>query len=189
MRKDFMVMGLAVLLMFFAVGISSAKDKNIYYARCNLKVIKGSYITWVNWQAARTMVPVGTKFRVSYAGTKATLEDVKTGKTYTLDLGAEGEVYLKKFVTKKKISIKKFPENVQAWIRKGFAKIGMTKEQAYIAMGPPSWAGGRTDTMTYEDIMAENLWVYKRKRFAKNIGVEFNPATGRVTRTEGIWGR
>jgi hypothetical protein len=35
-----------------------------YYARCNLKVLKGKYITWVNWQAAPTYIPVNTELRV-----------------------------------------------------------------------------------------------------------------------------
>ena len=66
----------------------------------------------------------------------------------------------------------------------------MTKEQVYIAMGPPIGPkNARTKAMTYEDIMATDLWIYARKRFAKSIGVEFDPVTNRVIRTEGIWGR
>jgi hypothetical protein len=66
----------------------------------------------------------------------------------------------------------------------------MTKEQVYIAMGPPTNVGQkRTNTMTYEQIMASDLWVYARRRFAKNIGVAFDSASGQVNRTEGIWGK
>jgi hypothetical protein len=43
--------------------------------------------------------------------------------------------------------------------------------------------------MTYENIMAGDLWVYARRRFGKNIGVAFDPTTGKVNRTEGIWGK
>jgi len=56
-------------------------------------------------------------------------------------------------------------------------------------MGPPAWAGKNTDSMTYAEIMRENLWTYKRKRFGKNIGVAFDPISGLVNKTEGIWGK
>ena len=64
----------------------------------------------------------------------------------------------------------------------------MTKEQAYIAMGAPSTlSSGRTERMTLEEIMKSDNWIYSRRRFGKNIGVEFDVNTGKVMRTEGIW--
>jgi hypothetical protein len=79
---------------------------------------------------------------------------------------------------------------VRDHIRKAVAKVGMTREQVYIAMGPPTNVGKeRTNNMTYDKIMASDLWVYARRRFGKNIGVAFDPATGLVNRTEGIWGK
>jgi hypothetical protein len=163
------------------------KTGDVYYARCNLKLVNGSEITWVNWQAAPTFVPVGTKLNVTKAGDKASLVNVESNAVYTLDIGGEGDALLEKFVTKAPVDIKKFPEDVQANIRKAVAKIGMTKEQVYIALGPPTNLGKeRTRNMTYENIMAGDLWVYARKRAGKNIGVAFDPATGIVNRTEGI---
>jgi hypothetical protein len=155
-----------------------------------LKVIDGKEITWINWQAAPTFVPVGTKLQVTRKKDTATLVDPKTQMTYTLDIGADGDVYLEKFVTKRPVEIAQFSEEVQANIRQAVAKVGMTKEQVYIAMGPPTNVGKeRTNKMTYDQLMASNLWVYARRRFAKNIGVAFDPATGLVNRTEGIWGK
>lgn len=172
-------------LIIFSYGFS--EDDN-YYARCNLKVIKGNYITWVNWQSAPTFIPAGTKLKVTKNGKKATLVNFKSGKSYTLDIGSDGDVYLEKFVTKKPLDITKFPNDVIVNINKALAKIGMTKEQVYIAMGPPTkLSQGKTYSMTYEDIMGADLWVYARRRFGKNIGVAFNPVTGKVNRTEGIW--
>jgi hypothetical protein len=161
--------------------------KQTYYARCNLKVIKGNYITWVNWQSTPIFIPVGTEFTVERNGSKATLHDLKQGKEYRLDIGADGDVYLGKFVSKKQVNIKEYPTEIQANIRNTVARIGMTKEQVYIAMGPPAWAGEKTHKMTYDEIMAANLWVYKRMRFGKNIGVAFDYETAKVNRTEGIW--
>jgi len=182
------------LLVLWAAQLLHASGGNaqedVYYARCNLKVIEGNEITWINWQAAPTFVPVGTKFRVTRTGSKATLVNMETKATYTLDIGADGDAFLEKFVTKKPVGITDFPADVQADIRNAVAKVGMTKEQVYIAMGPPTNLGkSRTNTMTYENIMASDLWVYARRRFGKNIGVAFDPATGMVNRTEGIWGK
>ena len=81
------------------------------------------------------------------------------------------------------------PSHFQVDIKDGWAAEGMTKEQVYIAMGPPAVAGIKTHGSDYEHIMSENLWIYKRKRFGKNIGVAFDRNTGLVQRTEGIWGR
>jgi len=189
MKKSVFLFSTILIALFLFLNHGYAEN-DIYYARCNLKVIKGSIITWVNWQSAPTFIPAGTKLRVARGGSKATLVNDKTGSSYTLDIGADGEAFLAKFVTKKPLDIKKFPQNVQANIRNAVAKIGMTKEQVYIAMGPPTkLSRGKTHTLTYEDIMGSDLWIYARRRFGKNIGVAFDPNNGRVNRTEGIWGK
>jgi hypothetical protein len=180
-----LVIGLSLLIPFS--GAFSEDDA--YYARCNLKVIKGNNITWVNWQSTKSLIPVGTGLNVVIGSKGATITDVETGKTYSLDTGSSGDMYLEKFVTREKINVGDFPEDVRRNIAKAVAKVGMTKEQVYIAMGPPAWAGQKTNAMTYVEIMRENLWTYKRKRFAKNIGVSFDPISGLVDRTEGIWGK
>ena len=164
------------------------REENVYYARCNLKVIEGNHITWVNWQSTPTFIPVGTKLKVTRSGSTASVVNIETGSSYTLDIGADGDVFLEKFVTKKPLDINKFLADVQSNIKNTVARIGMTKQEVYIAMGPPTnVVNVRSNTKTYEDIMGADLWVYARKRFGKNIGVAFDPATGRVNRTEGIW--
>ena len=186
MKNAFCLLVVVTLGLFFSTV--AAGDDNIYYARCNLKVIKGNNITWVNWQASPEFLPVGTKFTVKSNGTKAILTRVDTGSEYTLDVGAKSEKFIEKFVVKSPVSTNKFPKDIQDNINYAVARVGMTKEEVYIAMGPPAWVtSGNTDNKTYDNIMASNLWVYKRSRFGKNIGVEFNPSTGKVTRTEGIW--
>ena len=189
MRRD--VWRLLVMWAAFLACVPAVNaQEDVYYARCNLKVTDGKEITWINWQAAPTFVPVGTKLQVTKKKDSATLVDLGTKAAYTLDIGAEGDVYLEKFVAKRPADIAQFSEEVQANIRQAVAKVGMTKEQVYIAMGPPTNVGkDRTNKMTYDQIMASNLWVYARRRFAKNIGVAFDPATGLVNRTEGIWGK
>lgn len=180
-------------LLFTVVSVLSTAgycDEDVYHARCNLKVLKDNSITWINWQSAPTFIPVGTKLRVTRAGNKASVVNPATNVTYTLDIGADGEPFLKKFVTKERVDISSFPSDVQANIRNAVGKIGMTKEQVYIAMGPPTNLGkSRTNNMTYENIMGGDLWVYARRRFGKDIGVAFDSGSGRVNRTEGIWGK
>jgi len=179
---------LFIILVFSLLIVNTGYgEENIYYARCNLKVLKGSKITWVNWQSSPTFIPVNTKLRVTKAGDKASVVDVKTGSTYTLDIGAQGDIFLEKFVTKNPVPINMFTPEVQSNIQKTVARIGMTKEQVYIAMGPPAVViAGKTYNMTYEQIMSSDLWVYKRRRFGKNIGVAFDPGSGRVNHTEGM---
>jgi hypothetical protein len=185
MKRLSAAIGALVLFIAFA-GISHAGET--YYARCNLKVAKGNSVSWINWQASPTFIPAGTKLTVEGSGSSFTLTRQDTGQGYTLDTGADGEAYLHKFVTKKRVDISKYPANIQSSIRASTAKVGMTKEQVYISMGPPSnFAHDRTNQMTYEQIMEGDLWTYARRRFGKNIGVEFNHKSGKVIRTEAIW--
>jgi hypothetical protein len=189
MRTTVWLLIILCALQLIVVPAGDAQG-DVYFARCNLKVLDDNEITWVNWQAAPTFIPVCTKFWVTKKGSKATLVNIETQATYALDIGADGDDFLEKFVTTRPAGIEQLPEDVQVNVRKAIAKIGMTKEQVYIAMGPPTNVGkSRTNTMTYENIMAADLWVYARRRFGKNIGVAFDPASGTVNKTEGIWGK
>ncbi|OQZ02485.1 MAG: hypothetical protein B6D35_01125 [Candidatus Brocadia sp. UTAMX2] len=187
MKKVLWLLTILGIPQFLFVGISYCEE-GIYYARCNLKVFKGNYITWVNWQDPPTCIPVGTKLKVKRSGSKASLESAETGDRYTLDIGAKGDEFLEKYVIKKQpVGIDSLPKEIQTSIKNTTAEIGMTKEQVYISMGPPIGPkSARTNKMTYEDIMKINMWVYAKRRF-QNINVFFDPATGRVNRTEGIW--
>ena len=178
-----------ILIASILLSTNEGLSSDIYYARSNLKVIKGSYITWVNWAASPQTIPIGTKFDVTYSGgSTATLVEAGSGATYTLDMGASGKQFLEKFVTTKKVSIDQFSTSAQNNINKFIAVVGMTKVEAYAAMGAPASTNrGKTHVQTYEQIMQSTLWVYKRSRFGKNIGVSFNAGSGMVDRTEGIW--
>ncbi|OOP57170.1 MAG: hypothetical protein AYP45_05150 [Candidatus Brocadia carolinensis] len=188
MKKMRDVFQMTLLLLFLVSGVVYANEEHIYYARCNLKVLDGNHITWVNWQSTPSFIPVDTRLKVTRSGDNASVVNIETGSSYTLDIGADGDVFLEKFVTKKPININRFSADVQSNIRNAVARIGMTKEEVYTAMGPPTNVlNDRSKTKTYADIMGADLWVYARRRFGKNIGVAFDPATGKVIRTEGIW--
>jgi len=91
----------AVSLAIISAG--NAQD-DVYYARCNLKVLEGNEITWINWQAAPTFIPVGTKLQVTRTKDTASLVNPETKATYKLDIGADGDAYLEKFVTRQPLT-------------------------------------------------------------------------------------
>lgn len=191
MRCTKPIFGLAVILAMNAACIAPPPREipgptQTYYARCNLKVIRGNRIDYVNWQAAPTFVPVGRRLEVATSGGDATLTDAETGAKYFLD--AYAAPYLDKFISPDPVSLDGLSEEVRNNIAAAVARLGMTKEEVYLAMGPPYRVVGNATTkqMSRERIMGFNLWVYARRRFGKNIGVEFG-ADGKVIRTEGIW--
>jgi hypothetical protein len=105
-----------------------------------------------------------------------------------LDIGSEQDVYINKFISEVPIDLSNIPEEITENIIRGVARIGMTKEQVYYAMGPPTWTPDeKTYETSYEEIMTADLWVYARRKLGKKIGVRFNPVNGEVSDTEGIW--
>jgi len=186
MRNTYSIIFTFIVLLVAEPVLS--QDADTYYARCNLKVLQGTYITWVNWQASPSYIPAGTALKVSVHGSKATLVDIKKDMKYNLDIGANGNQFLEKFVSKMMVNLNNFPADIRENIKQGVARLGMTKKEVYIAMGPPTKvATGNTNEMTFEDIMKYDLWIYARRRFGKNIGVSFDPIEGKVNDTEGIW--
>lgn len=185
MRKT--LLGFFAVLLVLAFSHAAGAEETMY-ARCNLKVIKGNKITWMNWQSAPSFISAGAKLKVTVSGDSATFVD-EGGTSYAVDLGASGDKFLEKFVVKHKVDVEKYSTSVTADIRKAVIKAGMTHEEAYVAMGPPPYVDGKnkTDSMTYEDIVKASTWVYKRSTFGKNIGITF--ANGKVSNTEGIWGK
>lgn len=188
MNRMLKLFGFAVFAFMVA---APAMAEEIYYSRCNLKVLpKGNQITWTNWQSTPTFIPVGTKLKVTVNGDNATFVDDK-GASYPVDLGASGQEFLEKFVTKHDIDVAKAGGKFAGDIKQAVIRVGMTKEQAYMAMCMPAYINGKnsTEKAAYKEILAANQWIYERKRFAKRIGIEFDAGSGLVSRTEGIWGK
>jgi hypothetical protein len=177
---------LALIVALVIAGPAFGVEE-VYYARCNLRVVKGVYISWENWQSTPMFIPVNTKLRATWRGSKATLVRADNGSRYELEAGAAGDQYMEKFVSRHPVSLSHYPKDIRSNIQDAVARVGMTKEQVFIAMGPPTVAGAeKTRSMTYDQIMSSDLWVYARRRFSKNIGVAFDPATGKVSRTEAM---
>lgn len=187
MKRAYWIVLFCGLFLLATAADSIGADK--YYARCNLKVVKGKEISWVNWQAASTYIPVGTPLKVLEKNrTTAVIYNEKKDRKYNLDMGAGGDEYLEKFLTKKPPNLSKYPKTAQEKIKEVKGAMGMTKEEVYLAMGPPAWVSvGDTQNMTYKEIMKYDLWKYPRRRFGINIEVRFHPETGKVDRTVGMW--
>ncbi len=169
------------------VAAKAPESARTLYAQCNLKVLKGTTITWVNWQSAPEIIAVGTALEVWGGPENWNLRNPVDGRTYSLQTGAAGEQFLQKFVSPAAPQ-SAYRTEATGNIQKAIAVVGMTREEVYVAMGPPATADGNsTQGMTRDQIMGHHLWVWRRRRFGKNIGVEFDPASGVVTRTEGIW--
>jgi hypothetical protein len=180
-----------LMVLMVSVGMFGASDAlpadEVRYARCNLRVVDGRLVTWANFQSTPMFIPVNTELRVERKGSKGTLIIANSGKRYDLDIGAEGEMYLEKFVAREMVPLEGFPAEIKENITKAVARVGMTKEQVYIAMGPPTVTGTeKTHNLTYEQILRADLWIYARRRFSKNIGVAFDSHTGKVIRTEAM---
>ena len=96
MRRVLLLLASLLLCLSCATNIGKTSgdyEEGSYYARCNLKVLKGRHITWVNWQSSPTFIPVGTKLRVARDGKNATLLNQETGSIYTLDIGNEDKIF------------------------------------------------------------------------------------------------
>ena len=87
------IVSLCLILSFFIASAVFADET--YYARCNIKVLKGNNITWVNWQAAPYTVPAGTKLKVTRNGKKATFVREITAKVTRLISGLTAMPILK----------------------------------------------------------------------------------------------
>ncbi|MEN8151160.1 MAG: hypothetical protein ABFS86_15190 [Planctomycetota bacterium] len=186
-----LVLGAAFLCSGCAGGPKTretpAEGARTVYARCNLKVLGHRRIPWKNWQSVPEIIPVGTRLELSGGSTNWDLRDPETGRVYTLEAGAAGEKYLSKWVRETPLAMD-FPPSVVANVEKQIAVVGMTREQVFVSMGPPTIADGtKSYRLTEEQVFKTRSWVYARRRFGKNIGVVFSPTTGLVISTEGIW--
>lgn len=174
----------------FGNATATYTGPNPLYVQCHLKVLKPGYITWVNYTASQDFVPAGTPVTlVSYTATRATFTRQDNGTSYTLDFGngssdAHSLQLIHKFIDEAPPLVD--AGEFQSEIDQKIAKIGMTKEQVYYSMGPPAWAGAKTNTLDKSQIMNAPLWRYERRTFGKDVGIQFD-ANGIVTKTEGIW--
>ena len=166
---------------------SADPDARKVYARCNLKVLNHDTISWKNWQSVPEIIPVGTPLELSGGPENWEIRNPANHRVYTLRAGASGEKFLSKWVRPEPVATD-FPADFAENVGKQIAVVGMTREQVFVSMGPPTIADGtRSFELTEVQIMKTSAWVYARRRFGKNIGVTFSPTTGLVTGTEGIW--
>jgi len=190
----------AVAVAFLFSGCVSTQDvrevseqpEDLYYARCNLKVLDDNSISWINWQATSSFVKAGARLNVLRDGHDISIVEVDSGRAYRLEPGSDREEVLEKFVTRTPLDLSGYDAAVQKNIRLAVGKVGMTKEQVYMAMGPPAKIGTAvyfrwTRELTLAECMEPDVWTYFRKKGGVNITFYFDPSTGVVKSAEGLW--
>ncbi|MBI5970142.1 MAG: hypothetical protein HY884_03200 [Deltaproteobacteria bacterium] len=182
MRNKFLVLAAVGFGIVFASHPLEAKAET-YYARCNMKVLdKGNYVTWENWRtdAKQRNIAVGTKL----TGDGTTMTE-PNGGTFTMKVG-DGAQFLAKFVSKSPVSVGGGAHAGD--IKSGVPRVGMTKEQVYMALCAPMYIDGKNSTkgMTYDEIMKGSQWIWKKGTFTTNIGVRFD-AAGKATEVAGVY--
>lgn len=110
--KRALIISVCSIISFFIAGVVFAN--NTYYARCNIKVLKGNQISRVNCQAAPYTTSLVSRLKVTRSGETATFVKEDNGESYKIGFGADGDAYIEKFVTRKPINISKFTNDVQS---------------------------------------------------------------------------
>ena len=99
MKKAMLSFSVVCLVLLGASTAGICQD-GTYYARCNLKVLKGNQVTWVNWQAAPSFIPVGTKLMVGdtlATGPGGSLGAILRDNS-TMSLGPASSLVIRKFL-------------------------------------------------------------------------------------------
>lgn len=153
----------------------AAQTEEAYYARCNIKVLKGNEINWLNFRAAEKQINLGTGLKVILSADRAIFKDASTGESYRVDLGAPGVKFLEKLVVKEPVDIGKIGKNHTNDIRSATIVKGMSKEEVYAAVCAPAFINNDiSEQAGYAEVIQADKWVYKTNKFGNNITIEFD---------------
>lgn len=169
-----------ILLLFLLIPAASplyAADDDIYYASCNIRVLRAfgqSEISWKNWLAASVEIPAGTRVLMENGSVL-----VVGNKKY--DMPAEPQ---EKYIQKNPLDISELPPEFKEAIKNAEPVKGMTKEQVFMTMCAPAYLmrGSmkvdvqKTQQLSLGEMKQYEVWVYQRKRLGKKFVVEFNEA-------------
>ena len=146
-----------------------------YFARCNISVLKGNEITWMNFRAAKARIVVNTPIKVRLSADRAIFIDEAVNETYLVDLGSPGEKFLDKLVIKEPVDVSDAKSRYSQEIGSSIISKGMTKEEVYAAMCAPAFIDDDiSEGYGYDDILKADRWVYKTSKFGGNIKIEFD---------------
>jgi hypothetical protein len=139
------------------------------YLRCTLRP-KQSVLYTSNYLGFQAGVPAGVTVEVTmYSPQRIDMSLNKIGyQMYpiSLPIPPDPEGFLAKYVveTKEEVGLEKMDESTRRNVLAGTAAIGMTKEEVYAALGPPSWVDFNVDAtnMSRQLILERNRWEYRQ---------------------------
>ena len=151
------------------------------FTRVNLRTGDGIFLRSSNILTERDLVPAGSPVRISHNGFTRDHVNFSIHKVeYTMrpvsgtfDTSEQGvEDFLEKYFvdTQQEIDLEKLgsPELVED-VRRGRVLRGMTKEQVYVAFGPPQWIDENnlaTLQLQKDRIFQSDRWVYTESLMA-----------------------
>ncbi|MBI5234626.1 MAG: hypothetical protein HY886_00030 [Deltaproteobacteria bacterium] len=181
MKKIFLLLSLIL-----ATPLAAADD-NVYYARCNIRVLTGfgqNKISWNNWLASSVAIPAGTplttkKERVERDGLYVSemIFETSENKRYTMPDEPQ-----EKYIRKEPLDLSTLSPEFKKAVKNAEPAIGMTKEQVFTAMCAPAYVmagimkvdARKTEQLGLDEIKQYDFWVYQRKKLGKKFVVEFN---------------
>ncbi|MCZ6792747.1 MAG: hypothetical protein O7J95_03945 [Planctomycetota bacterium] len=153
------------------------------FTRVNLRTPDGIFLRSSNILSHPDLVPAGSPVEISDSGftdryVNFTIHKVRytmypTGGTF--DTSEQG---VKRFVekyfvdTREEIDLEKLgPPELVSSVRRGQVLRGMTKDQVYVALGPPQWIDDGLSSLELgrERILRSDRWVYTDSVLARLI--------------------
>lgn len=190
MREKTLLLG----LLLICAGCASLRTGKPFdppldrYTRANVRHLPGNLVTWENWQSTVLMIPPGTK--VTIPDTKFFVVDATGARYQTNFLG--NPAVLDKFFAAEPPDVSASDET-RAAIERGAPKVGMTKAEIFMALGPPTltldpvtgtWLWSNRTNLN--QMMASDYWSWVRRKFSKKLGVYFDKQ-GVAYRVEGAF--
>ncbi len=181
MKKIFLLFSLIIAAPLYAA------DDNVYYARCNIRVLTEfgqNKISWNNWLASSVEIPAGTplttkKEKVVRDGliVSGMIYETPENKRYTTPDEPQ-----EKYIQKEPLDLSTLSPEFQKAIKNAEPAMGMTKEQVFTAMCAPAYVMRgimkvdvkKTEQLGLGEIKQYDFWVYQRKKLGKKFVVEFN---------------
>ena len=186
MKKVFLIL---LCLSFWGcstpfVKMSGVSIGDTLYARSNL-LVKGDIVYWHNMSVLKEVISVGTEIKVlNFSNTEIVFSIPGRDKKYRILV--ETGYYDKFFVKNKQdIGLDKISPSVMEEIKKRKVSKGMTKNEALISKGCPSFIdlGEKSLRHPLQDLMDSDTWYYNANARGLECLVKFeNNHVSEITR-------
>jgi hypothetical protein len=168
LRLSLIAAGLSLSACARPVPIAFEGQNKQKLLRCTLRPNE-QYLYPSNYLGILNTVRAGTQAEVTMYSTRQV--DLSLNKVayklvpVTEPLSTNPDEFMKKFFVESpaELGLDKLDPSLKKKIETGNFQIGMTKDQAYAAAGPPQWVDFGVDAtnLTLEQIMDKNRWEYR----------------------------